>query len=640
MSVRLCILVIACCLVSGNNPALCQQRRIDSLEMLLDTAGPSRRALILSELSWVYHMSNPDKGLKCGMEALNFFVPRKMEKEQAEALLNIGICYYQLDNFGQAINYFFQSLKTKEKLNDLNGVAALYNNMGNVYKDMTNFPKSNESYRKALGISQKSGNYKILATTLGNLAVNFKIMQRFDSAIIYNLEALRIRDSIGDIRGSSGTLNNIATIFADTAYRGMNRDKALYYFKRSLKAKEEIGDRRGIGLCMVNIGQLYADQKSYQKAVLFFDHALKISYELKAPTLTMACYENLANLYREKGDFRKAYAFLSDYSSMKDSIFTLETTQKVAEMQVKYETGQKENENELLRKEAKIQELQINKQKNLRNYLIMTAVLILAFTISLFNRYLAKRKINRLLEEKNRQLALLNATKDKFFSIIAHDLKNPFSALMAVTAQLSEKYHSLEDDHKIKIIGLIRNSADHTYRLLENLLEWSLSQTGSLTFQPENFDLSALIDASFAFIRLEAEKKELSLVSEIGGNTWVFADKNMIATILNNLLTNAVKFTDQPGMVKVTGTFDGAVREITVRDEGIGMTDEDLRKLFRIDINTNRIGKSKEKGTGLGLLLCKEFIEKNGGKIHAASEPGKGSAFTFTLPVAMPQKPS
>lgn len=235
---------------------------------------------------------------------------------------------------------------------------------------------------------------------------------------------------------------------------------------------------------------------------------------------------------------------------------------------------------------------------------------------------------------------MLNATRDKFFSIIAHDLKNPFSTLMAVTAQLSEKYHTLEDEQKIKIIGLIRNSANMTYRLLENLLEWSVAQTGSLPFQPECFDIAVLVNNCFAFIRLEAEKKELTLVSEIKEQTMVYADKNMITTILNNLLTNAVKFMDRPGMIKVTGSTNGNRQEITIKDEGIGMTAEDLQKLFRIDVNTSRIGKSKEKGTGLGLILCKEFIEKNGGKIYAISEPGKGSAFAFSLPGTMSKETS
>jgi len=634
MLARLIFLVIVFCVFSGINPAPGQQRRIDSLEKALDTAGPAHQALIRSELSWAYHASNPEKGLKYGLEALADFMAAKMEKEQAEVLLNIGICYYSLDHFEKAAEYFLRSLKIKEKLNDLNGVAALYNNMGNVFKEMNNIARSTESYRKGLEISRRSGNQRIIATTLANLAINFKLTGRYDSAIRYNQEALRIRESIGDRRGASVSLNNIAIIYADTAFRGMNRDTALRYLERSVQAKEEVGDRRGTGLCLVNIGQLYSDMHRYEMAARYIGKALELSSELKSPTLAMACYESFSDLYRKKGDYRSAFEYLSKYIVIKDSLFTEETTRKIAEMQVRYETEKKETENELLRKESSIRELQISRQKVLRNYLILSSLLILAIAIFLLSRYLMKQRVNRILEEKNRQLALLNATKDRFFSIIAHDLKNPFGALVSVSGQLSEKYESLGEEQKFRSIGLISRSAVTVYRLLENLLDWARSQTGMLPFRQEEFDISEVVDTGFEFIRLGAEKKGLTLLSGIPRNTMIFADRNMIVTVVNNLLANAVKFSERPGVIRVTGKQVNGMLEVFVCDEGIGMTAEELDKLFRLDVDTRGIGRSKEKGTGLGLILCREFIEKNGGTIRAASEQGRGSIFTFSVPCA------
>jgi PAS domain S-box-containing protein len=235
------------------------------------------------------------------------------------------------------------------------------------------------------------------------------------------------------------------------------------------------------------------------------------------------------------------------------------------------------------------------------------------------------------------ELKGLNDSKDKFFSIIAHDLKGPFNAIMGFSDILTADWTSFTDDEKQHFVKNISNSAKNTFRLLENLLEWASTQTGKMAFNPVTFDLSVVANDVIILMRDQAEKKQIRLFTAVNFGTMVNADENMIRTVLRNLVSNAIKFTREGGHVKIDTEViqpgDGSAPkvEICVHDTGIGIQPATMAKLFRIDEKIRSLGTSQEKGTGLGLILCRELVERNGGRIRAESEPGKGSRFCFTL---------
>lgn len=241
---------------------------------------------------------------------------------------------------------------------------------------------------------------------------------------------------------------------------------------------------------------------------------------------------------------------------------------------------------------------------------------------------LAEEKIEEYAEE----LKVLNSTKDKFFSIIAHDLKNPFNALVGVSGMLIKEYYDMDDDEKIMFIEQIEKVSKFSFQLLENLLQWSRAQTGRIQHEPENIDLFELAEENLSLLCGNARSKKISLENEIKKDTFVYADKDMINTVIRNLITNAIKFTNEEGLVKIYRLDQGDHYKVVVEDNGIGMTQETMNKLFRIDVNITQVGTGKERGTGLGLILCKEFVEKNNGKVWIESELGKGTKLNFTLP--------
>jgi two-component system sensor histidine kinase/response regulator len=244
-------------------------------------------------------------------------------------------------------------------------------------------------------------------------------------------------------------------------------------------------------------------------------------------------------------------------------------------------------------------------------------------------RKLNEEKINLYVGE----LKELNATKDKFFSIIAHDLKNPFNNILGFSELLREEVRDNDLDAIEQYSNLIYSSAHQTFRLLENLLDWANTHRGHMIFCPEKLSLNEIVADVTDTLQQFAEKKNIELKNNITDDTIVPADKNMLKSIFRNLISNAIKFTPRHGKIELYSTVYDQQVEICVRDNCIGMSESTRNDLFRLDVNHSTKGTDDEKGTGLGLLLIKEFVQKHNGKIWVESEQGKGSTFKFLLPL-------
>ena len=239
---------------------------------------------------------------------------------------------------------------------------------------------------------------------------------------------------------------------------------------------------------------------------------------------------------------------------------------------------------------------------------------------------------NNQLAERNQALNEVNASKDKFFSIIAHDLRNPFNTLLSLTALLKDELSHYTIDDIERYVQRIYQVSERSYALLENLLEWSRSQTDRIQYVPQKAYLKILANESLRVIKPHAHSKNIAISVNIPGDMALYADVKMLSTIIRNLSSNAIKFTPSGGTVTIEGKYSDENVELCVRDTGMGIKPEYLDQLFRIDVHHSTHGTDEEKGSGLGLILCKEFVEKHGGSIHVESEFGAGSVFTVTLP--------
>ena len=245
----------------------------------------------------------------------------------------------------------------------------------------------------------------------------------------------------------------------------------------------------------------------------------------------------------------------------------------------------------------------------------------------------ARKKTEEEINLKNELLVTFNAEKDKFFSIIAHDLKGPLSAFLDATQILIKEIQNMSLEEIKDITITMKDSASNIYGLLENLLEWSRLKRGMMNFNPEIINVKRITTECLKVLKESASKKEIKITSYLPDNIEIYADSHMLETVVRNLVSNAIKFTPKSGEISLTATAtEGNTIEIKVSDNGIGMPGALIYKLFLLNEKTNRLGTEGELSSGLGLLLCKEFIDKHGGKIWVESEEGKGSTFSFTIP--------
>jgi len=245
----------------------------------------------------------------------------------------------------------------------------------------------------------------------------------------------------------------------------------------------------------------------------------------------------------------------------------------------------------------------------------------------------AQRNAEDHLKESRQQLIEMNSAKDKFFSIIAHDLKGPFLGFLGISEELNQNVSEMSREEIAELAGVMHSSAKKTFNLLNNLLEWSRLQTGNMKLQPQEIELKAATELCSYLLESAAVLKSINIINEVDAGLTVNADKNMLDTILRNVISNAIKFSYPGGTIQITSAVENGMARLSVKDNGVGIKDDILEKIFRIDSGVSSKGTNGEQGTGLGLILCKELVEKNNGVIEISSIFGSGTIITISLPL-------
>jgi signal transduction histidine kinase len=408
-----------------------------------------------------------------------------------------------------------------------------------------------------------------------------------------------------------------------------------------------------------NLANLYLKQNNYAQASDFFTQSNLIAENEKLHGVVQRNYEGLSSLYERSGKTQKALEYYKKYALSKDSVFTNELKQQIADLKVQYETEKSNRENQVLRKQLiqqqEIQELKTANALQERNQFVGIIILLIltSIIVSLYLHYRNSRKLKNQLQEHNKTLELrvaertrelqeVNATKDRFFSIIAHDLKSPFNGLLGFSNLLYDEFDVLDMEQKKEYTTIIRDAATDIYRLLENLLEWASSQTGLIKIETQKIDIAALIHEIIQAGKPMQVGKKIETKVEIKSKKLALADVDTVKTVLRNLYSNALKFTPNHGtVIFVVEDYESRKEKphIVIRmvDNGVGIKKEDVKNLFTLDKKVSTAGTNLETGTGLGLILCREFVEKNGGQLWLESESDPnaakpGSIFSFTLP--------
>ncbi|RLD53635.1 MAG: hypothetical protein DRJ05_16125 [Bacteroidetes bacterium] len=428
---------------------------------------------------------------------------------------------------------------------------------------------------------------------------------------------------------------------------------ALEYFQKSMELRKEMNDMLGISETLVSIAEMYKNNGQFDKSITYSSRCLEIAEQMGFSEQMKCSYENMYVAFEQKKDHEKALEYYTMFRDVENEIYLQRQTEAVANLQTKYETEKKEKEIVLLTKENQSQTLLLLEQKNFRNILILIVLLIFIVAAGLYFRYRSKKKMNETLREKNREienrknevellntnLRELNSAKDKFFAIVSHDLKNPINLLTMSTSYMLKNLYETDKDKLGQYLENMNKSAQSLEFLLKNLLNWAQSQLGTLQFNPIKTNVAELVLNCIQELEPFAEQKGISLKSNIPEKANVLADGEMIRTVIRNIMSNAIKFTKVGGEIEVSTKVKEKSVEISICDNGIGMSTETIKGLFIIDQKKSAQGTAGERGTGLGLVLCKELIEKNNSRLEINSSMGKGSYFSFALPACESLKP-
>lgn len=632
-----------------------QQPYIDSLKRLLDKSPDTKTQLsIYYKIAKSYRNLNPYIGLDYIDSARHIAIKSGDKQMEARIINETGVLYRKVDLYREAVDQHQKALKIFRQARDSMGIAFAYANLGNVFLIIGQLDKALEYNLRSLQMKYELRDSLQIAYSLRTTALVYQAMKKYDSAMRYFSKALDIYQVKGDKYDVGNIYYHLAT--ANLA-SGTNQNLALLYLGKAFDFYDELESDYGTALVKYNAGKAYYQLKKFDKARELYSEALQLAQKSGTPKILLDVYRDLSELNKKLGNYRESLIYFENYARIRDSLFNETFSKNIVEMQAKYKNDEQLAEIALLKKENQL----IRNEQRLKSayvYLLVTGILLVLAVLGLLMwRYRDKKRINKQLEEEvknrkdheqkliqsERQLKEVNLTKDKFFSIISHDLKSPFGAMKGLVELLQAGYDEMSDMEKKELIGEINKATNNTFSLLSNLLAWSQSQRDTIEFHPVAINVSEICSGTIDFLLPAARKKNIGIESNIAEDLHVVADRNMLTTIIRNLLSNAVKFTSDGGTVniksKMLATQHGnngynKFVEISVSDTGVGISGENLDKIFRIEEKFKTPGTNDESGTGLGLMICKEFVEKHHGTIRVDSEEGVGSTFAFTLPAA------
>jgi len=627
---------------------LSQQNEIDSLKRLLLYAKDTTYIKLLTDICWKYRNINSDSAEKYGKEAL--LLAQKANKPYLITLANqyLGVIAQIKGKYAESLEYYYKVIELAEKYNYSERLAYLYQSMGRMNQQQGDYEQAIKYTQQSLSLFKKLNHQLGLSYCYLTLGEVYTKISAYPQALNFYRQALAIRQQINHKEG----LGAVYSLIGETLLQQGKYQEALDSLQKAEKIFSAIQDIRGKITVLNRIAKVYSFQKNWEDALEYARTSEKLAKQTGITESIKDIYLTIIDIYIGKNDYVNAYHYQRMLSAYKDSLLDKEKEERNQEIQAKYLTNKRLQDIERLKAE--------NQNQRIIIYLsLVIAFLLLIGGIIFYLNIQEKKKHNQLLllqkkqiQEANEKLAQFNKDilaqnesitqekekqekinhfKDKLFSIISHDLRNPLASLKGGLELLKEDFLSTQD--KNHLIERLSSDLQATSYLLDNLLNWTRTQMQGLKINAIEVNLSNLIEENFNLFRPHAENKKISLQSNVPADVYVWADIEMTKLILRNLIHNAIKYTSFIGVVRVSTFFVDTYVIIAVQDTGRGMSKEEQEKLFGIE-HFSKQGTSNEKGSGLGLLLVKDFVEKNHGTIWVESIENEGSTFSFTLPKA------
>ena len=611
---------------------------------------------------YLEYLSTDQRSLGMYSEALEnahkaLFVQKKHNDRYriSNLLLNLSIIYLKVSSYDNSLKYALEMLAMHNDSNNLNKIASASNQLGLIYNRLGRFQEATRYYERTLSLDKSKIKPRYRASALRTMAeIKFGINDP-KAAMSYAEQGLELSKGIKDLRGEASATHTIAKML-------MHLNKvpdAIKQHKRSVEISLKIGDVWSESRSRIFLGltQIETDTDIAKKEI---EKGLKQAIELDAKSLQRTAYDALKDIEKRQKNYKEALQYAEKTQELRTEIDNQALENRLAEIKIAQETQSKVQEIEELRRNMKVQDLELsqreseveilNKENTIntlkigeqRSRLILTLTIAIIVALLLAVVYMRYRYLknsqnilnvhNKEIESKNASLEELNLTKDRFFSIISHDLRTPISSIIALSDMLKDNFDRFKHDEIRTTVFDIQKAAERTFLLLENLLSWAIIQLRNAHPIPKENNLKTVCQSAMSYLQSSADAKNIHIKYEISEGDIFYGDKNMIASVIRNLIANAIKYTPNEGDVCIYSKAENIKITLYIKDSGIGIDKLVLNSLFDIDRLISRRGTDGEAGTGFGLALCKDLVEKNNGNIGVTSAADQGSTFYFTLP--------
>jgi signal transduction histidine kinase len=590
------------------------------LELATRLNDDNGKAMMLNQWGMIYdNKGNYQESRKKYLQALEIYQRTGYVKGISAVTIRLGVVENRKGNHDKAIEYFLKSLAISEKNNYAYGIMESNLTVAEGYLGQKNYAVALKYLKKAEFISDTIPFSNLNLNIYNNFGVIYRDIKKYDLAEYYLKKGVALSNNI-KYQGLNITLtNNLASVYARTG----KKKEAIALQKEALKKAKEIQNFLRETEVLLGLAENYKETDS-RKALGYYKNALELTRKNNAYKRQVEILNQMVILYRKEGNYKEALTLIEEEKNLADSFLYKDINSRISDLQAEYE---------LAKSQARVKELQYsNTQQKLRSTIILSvAVFVMIILVFMVFNNRRNRKFNQLLSKANQELKESNTVKDKLFSVLAHDLRGPFAAIINLLSMVKDGY--LDEEEKNDLIDKITQNSTAYLDTLNDLVKWGETQIKGLRINPQTIAVAKEIELNREFLSVLIEDKNISFSNEILPHVAVLADKAHFDLIIRNLISNAVKFTNTGGSIKVFAEDESQYIRITVKDSGIGMSAEKQSRIFNFE-NISLAGTGNEKGNSLGLILCKEYVLANKGTISVKSKKGEGSEFSFTLPKA------
>jgi len=587
-------------------------------------------------------LAKPDSSINIATSVLNSAIEGKNEYLEGYCYFVLAKAHWAKGNYRLSTEFGFKALKVAENSTHFYLWGETLLALARTLTDLRNFSQAGAYLNRAMDLAVAHSNESLQADVFRERSKLLLEQKQYDSALSYSDRGIAYYESVHDSLNASILYGRKARIY----FSMKDYKNSVVFNQKALQIDSLVGNIRALGVSYFQTAQDDYYLHNTARSIKYLKKSIELTQSIGNLSMLVNAHNLLAEIYFNEGQTIEAFKQSKLASQFKDSLYSAERNGQIEEMQSLYELEYKENTIRLLEQENELKEHQVSGQRSFTIFLLVGILLLLLLIFVMGRLRVIQKRANHVLEIKNQaieqqkeemeaqaeNLQQLNRLKSKLFSVISHDIRGPIANLQSLLELLTNR--SMASEEFFAISDKLKSNLDVTQRTLENLLNWSLSQMDGIKTELERVEIKCLLDEGCRLMDEAAKRKNVTIENTSKEPIYVVADPNQIQLILRNLIHNAIKFSKEGGKVLISAHAEGSRCCVQVKDFGIGMTKAEIGMIMASQEYFTRAGTQQEKGTGLGLLLCKEFIMRHGGTLNIESFPGKETTASFTLQIA------